>query len=273
MSMYTRCPTCQTHFRVSREQLQASSGQVRCGRCQSVFDAFASLSAQPPAATRPRAAATPSAGVSKEQAAQPVAPLPAAETSPPAESRSPAADTHDEILTLPDDLFGSGAAPAPAGRRLPWAVGSVVLLLVLAAQALFFFGSELAASAPALRGTLTQACEWLGCRIALARIPDQLYIEASDMQMLNPARAGEVLLTATIRNRAAVAQELPLLEVTLTDGLNQTAARKVFYPVHYLDKTQEQLSAVGPNQELLVKLYLDTSEIKPTGYRLYLFFA
>ncbi|MEO8631547.1 MAG: MJ0042-type zinc finger domain-containing protein, partial [Betaproteobacteria bacterium] len=48
MSMYTRCPHCETHFRVTREQLQASSGQVRCGRCQEVFDAFATLAAQLP---------------------------------------------------------------------------------------------------------------------------------------------------------------------------------------------------------------------------------
>jgi hypothetical protein len=93
------------------------------------------------------------------------------------------------------------------------------------------------------------------------------------MQVLNPARPGEVLFTATIRNRAQVAQELPLLEVTITDALNQTAARKVFYPVQYLDKTQGELTSVASNQEILVKLYLDTGDIKPTGYRLYLFFA
>ena len=50
MSMYTRCPHCDTYFRVSREQLQASSGQVRCGRCERVFDAFATLTSQLPAA-------------------------------------------------------------------------------------------------------------------------------------------------------------------------------------------------------------------------------
>ena len=55
--------------------------------------------------------------------------------------------------------------------------------------------------------------------------------------------------------------------------LNQTAARKVFYPSEYLDKSSDTPTSVGPNQEILVKLYLNTSDIKPTGYRLYLFFA
>ena len=48
--MYTRCTHCDTVFRVTPQQLQASSGKVRCGRCHEVFDAFSSLSAQLPAA-------------------------------------------------------------------------------------------------------------------------------------------------------------------------------------------------------------------------------
>jgi len=281
MSMYTRCPNCQTHFRVSREQLQASSGQVRCGRCQSVFDAFATLSAQPPTAPRPRGAASPSPPASSGLETRSIT-MPPAAAGPgntlevdraEALTESPASKANDEVLTLPDDLFGSGIAAAAGERRWPWALGSVILMLALALQTLFFFGSELAVAVPDLRPVLSQACEWLGCQIALARLPDQLFIEASDMQVLNPAHPGEVLLTATIRNRAPVAQDLPLLEVTLTDALNQTAARKVFYPAQYLDKSTEQPVSVGPNQEILVRLYLDTSNIKPTGYRLYLFFA
>jgi len=100
-----------------------------------------------------------------------------------------------------------------------------------------------------------------------------LFIEASDLQVLNPARPGEVLLTASIRNRANVTQELPLIELTLTDALNQTTARKVFYPADYMDKSQSLEAGIGANQEIPVKLYLDTGDVKPSGYRLYLFFA
>ena len=41
--MKTRCPDCQTTFRVSPEQLKARAGKVRCGQCQSVFNALDSL--------------------------------------------------------------------------------------------------------------------------------------------------------------------------------------------------------------------------------------
>lgn len=43
MSLITRCPACQTSFRVVPDQLRISDGWVRCGRCQQIFDANAAL--------------------------------------------------------------------------------------------------------------------------------------------------------------------------------------------------------------------------------------
>ena len=39
MNLATRCPSCGTVFRVVQDQLRVSEGWVRCGRCNSVFDA------------------------------------------------------------------------------------------------------------------------------------------------------------------------------------------------------------------------------------------
>lgn len=41
--MKTRCPACQTTFRVTPVQLKARAGKVRCGQCQTVFNALDSL--------------------------------------------------------------------------------------------------------------------------------------------------------------------------------------------------------------------------------------
>ena len=49
--MKTRCPGCQTTFRVTPEQLKARAGKVRCGQCQSVFNALDSLLEDPTTAT------------------------------------------------------------------------------------------------------------------------------------------------------------------------------------------------------------------------------
>ncbi len=287
MSMYTRCPHCDTHFRVSREQLQASSGQVRCGRCHRSFDAFAALTSQPPAVPEtpkrkpapaaatevdtPHNAGLPSRPPSSTALGQLAGPHPPEPHAAPPEAQASAAKA--EALTLPDDLFGSNA-PLPAqGRSWLWVGGTFALALMLAAQAVYFFATELAMQLPQSRPWLAEACLWLHCTVALPRMPDQLFVEASDLQVLDTSRPAEVLLTASIRNRAQVAQELPLIELTLTDRLNQTAARKVFYPTDYLDKSVDPSRGIASNQELLVKLHLDTGDIKPAGYRLYVFFA
>jgi predicted Zn finger-like uncharacterized protein len=41
--MLTQCPNCQTTFRVTAEILRVAEGQVRCGRCQTQFDALERL--------------------------------------------------------------------------------------------------------------------------------------------------------------------------------------------------------------------------------------
>jgi len=80
MSYITRCPACGTAFRVVPDQLKLSEGWVRCGNCQEVFDASASL--QPwPASDLPLhdVAAPPSVAgpeVADDSAAPEIAPQP-----------------------------------------------------------------------------------------------------------------------------------------------------------------------------------------------------
>jgi predicted Zn finger-like uncharacterized protein len=291
MSMFTRCPHCDTVFRVTPQQLQASSGQVRCGRCQEVFDAFSTLTSRLPggrleeagiAVAHPQPAVLceryeppvpgdepSSAGVLAPHEPAPPAPMYGAAGTPipPVSGNLP----EPEILTLPPELFG--VAAGPPGRRWPWALGCLLGLLTLIAQAAWFFPGEIALRLPNLRPLLVQYCDWTGCRAELPQVPDLLFIEASDLQLLDPAHPNEVLLTATVRNRAGFVQALPLLELTLTDGANRTAARKVFKPPEYLGTSLAPDAGIGAGQEVSVRLYLDTGDLKAAGYRLYLFFA
>lgn len=45
--MFTRCPSCQTLFRVRAETLRVAHGQVRCGRCGLQFNALDGLAEDP----------------------------------------------------------------------------------------------------------------------------------------------------------------------------------------------------------------------------------
>ena len=102
MAITTRCPSCETVFRVTAQQLQAHSGQVRCGRCMTVFDGFRGLAMLPdPAAEMP--------------APPPAEPVDAAE---PPTAAPPAADTPDfglkpvqEALATASERFSATEAP------------------------------------------------------------------------------------------------------------------------------------------------------------------
>ena len=83
MSMATRCPSCNTLFRVTPLQLQAHHGQVRCGRCMTVFDGFQGLAALPKEAP-PAAPRNPSEGSTSVAAVEGTASPPDAE--PPGEA-------------------------------------------------------------------------------------------------------------------------------------------------------------------------------------------
>jgi predicted Zn finger-like uncharacterized protein len=54
--MLTRCPRCQTTFRVTPEQIKARQGRVRCGECMDVFNALDTLIEGVPLAPPPEPA-------------------------------------------------------------------------------------------------------------------------------------------------------------------------------------------------------------------------
>jgi predicted Zn finger-like uncharacterized protein len=74
--MLTQCPNCQTTFRVTTEILRVADGQVRCGRCQTQFDALERLideNEAAPATPEPRAARAAPASASRIEVEEPAA--------------------------------------------------------------------------------------------------------------------------------------------------------------------------------------------------------
>lgn len=83
--LVTRCPSCQTTFRITAEALQKAGGRVRCGRCAAVFNARDALRehpdtpAQTSAGSEKSPAPTPGGRpATRKPAAPPSAPAPVA---------------------------------------------------------------------------------------------------------------------------------------------------------------------------------------------------
>lgn len=365
--MFTRCTHCDALFRVTLHQLQSSSGQVRCGQCLEVFDAFRHLSASDPTAETP-----PGVGAQEPDAVTPPADaepftreafdtwpqggegesfpgahadtsllatdtlvrdarpdtLPGGEleegflfkgeddASPSPDDGAPDAGsdmdftvTTDESeapseidrgaesasrlavdalasrsaeragppeamdgLDLPAaDARPSGAdAPSRRTRVVVWILATV-LVLALPVQAVVFLRDDIALRMPALRPALALACHPFGCRLPLPTLTDRLVIEASELQALDPSRPHRVVLIATLRNAAPVAQAYPMVELTLTDARDQISGRRVFSPEEYLPAGTSLEAGLDADADLDIRLNLDTGTLDANGYRLFVF--
>jgi predicted Zn finger-like uncharacterized protein len=257
MSVVTQCPECGTRFKASQAQLDAYHGMVRCGRCHAAFNAIEQLQGDEPSP-------------------QLDLPIELEEFVP----QSPAAAVEQKAIPSAAPVYAPAAPqPEPAAeawfeqpkkfRAWPLVVGSVILLLLVAAQALYFFRVEIAARLPGVKPALVAACAKLQCSVPLPRNADLMSIEYSELQA-DPAHANIIVLAATLRNHAPYAQAYPNLELTLNDIDDRPVARRTFYPQDYLTSGEQESLGLAAGRELNVKINLDITDLKAAGYRLFL---
>lgn len=296
--MLTRCPNCVTTFRVTPEQLKARRGRVRCGQCEQVFNALETLveEAAPATvvATEVAAAAAEPTTESLEIEAAPFAaplPTPAAEVTIEASIHSPAADavaavdepvkeaTTPRIVATPEPetlvdyepTFEDLLAEEPPRRAWPWVLGVLFALLILSGQAIHHFRVELALIAPEVKPALAVFCDLAGCDLPLPRKVGLVGIDSSDLHP-DPANAAQLLLVATIKNRAPFAQAYPHLELTLTDTVDKALLRRVLAPADYLPKAKPVDDGFAGGADLALRLTLEVKDLAAVGYRLYVFY-
>ena len=243
MSLVTSCPQCDTSFRVTQEQLAASQGKVRCGKCQQVFDALARL------------AEIPSPKVSHQ-----VTPPPAAVVPPPPRLVLDTA-TKEKLASRTKYKFP---------RWLPVLL-TLVLLLGALLQTLFYLRTPIAAKWPVLRPHLVALCETLQCTIGLPRQAELLAIDDSDMQE-DMERAGVIHLSATLINNASFTQAYPLLELTLTDAYDKPVVRRALTPAEYLPG-EDTSQGILPGEAVQIAMALTANNAEVAGYRLFVTYS
>ena len=278
---FTRCPGCNTIFRVTAPQLELRAGQVRCGHCRTVFNGLASLVSLAPQQHPQRrgpnyddlALGPPTVTLRNAQALEP-APKPDVD-----ERVEPAI-----VAPLRREGAVNDAERDYASRfswqekrerqRVPsWIFGMSVPVLVLlfAGQALFHFRDAIAAHWPKTKPMLIKLCEAAGCEVRALQDVAELSVEASDLQA-DPAHKGLLILSATIRNRAPYPLAYPYLELTLSDTQDQPVVRRAFAPSEYISGAADPAIGIAGNTELQVKLFIDASATMQAGYQVYLFY-
>ena len=310
--MKTRCPECQTVFRVTPEQLKARAGKVRCGHCQKVFNALDSLLESPPPPPPPTDPARVSPAIAAEPDITPAAEAPAVTTvdsesglTQPVEPATAAAsdveapadgfrmveptlsssvDLTDNLI-LPRDTteipgysrWAEGAVTStrfePESRRPHWLFSLAALLLVLGLAGQAAFHFR---SEVAISFPAAAPLLERFSAVLGSKLPLPRHTDLVSIEtsdlQTDAARGNLLVLNATLRNRAPYAQDYPSLELSLTDTQDVAIARRVFSPLDYLPPKLAAEKAFPANADIPIRLWIEARELSPAGYRLYVFY-
>lgn len=280
--LFTRCPDCATTFRVTDEALQKAHGQVRCGRCASVFNAYSEL-------RDPQTGAEIKLPIEQRPAPKPAAPPPPpAPKPPPADERfesmtvaevvaqtAIAADEDAETGEMEVDPAALASAPisdervhevlenaadAPASEvpfpldalRAPrssrwWTAGALLALVALGAQAAHHFRTDLVGRA-VIGPLVRHAYGMLGVTVS-PRWDVRQYEILDWVATAEPNSRGQgtLRITARIFNRGPQPQPYPSVQLRLKDRWEAAVGSRVFAPAEYLgaNASAEQLMTPG----------------------------
>lgn len=294
----TRCPHCQTRFRVSEQQLQLRDGMVRCGSCRALFNGNDYLNpalAAVPAITQPTRepqtetggrmtlmdfsawdGGTPAAqGASNMQdeldaLSKAISDLQNKPWREPADLMPEAAHDWDED----EPGFVQQARKKQRAQRLRkylLALGIPLLLLALLAQLTYRFRDEIAVSVPESGPYLRAACARLDCKISLPAQIDALSLQASKLLAV-PDQPEQFELVALLRNQSRTPQVWPSLELQLKDEAGQIVVRKVFLPAEYLPLTADKSLGFASHSEREIRLAFTLIGPQAADFQLTLFY-
>jgi len=248
--MYTRCPECQTAFKITVAQLKARDGLVRCGRCDSVFRADLHLFAAPAPG-----------GSQTEGETQISFPI---ESDDDSEFIDIGEGAETEIPVVSDlSLF---YPPRRGPPPLVWFLVAPPLAALLLGQFAYFYRNELA-QLPQLRPTLAEFCRLAQCELpppAANLVPELIKTKIAP----HPRYANVLRIRASMVNRTDNVQLPPLMEVGLTDNAGQLLARRTFTPREYLGSRAAAAAPLSPNVVANALLDVTNPDGKATGFEI-----
>ncbi len=288
--MFTRCPACQTLFRITAEALRAAGGQVRCGRCGTQFDALQHLleaaaiaeeSGGGPADQPLEAPSLPPGDdglVTTEHsetvgaAGGPLAGDPASEEESERTSEGESA-VRAEPVTLGLDRAVLEAAlltEAPerrgTGRRIVSVFTLLVLLAVFGLQWVYMQRVPLYERQPALRPLLQWMCAGLQCGLPLPRAPGRIEVLTRQVRE-HPRVAKALLVDLAFVSRADQVIAYPVLELQLSDLSGNRVAGRRFAPREYLPAGIDRDTGLRPNVTQHVTLELVQPSAKIVSFQ------
>jgi predicted Zn finger-like uncharacterized protein len=156
------------------------------------------------------------------------------------------------------------------GVRLALGACSLLLVVLLGAQAALHFRDALSAVYPSAKPLLASLCEMQGCEIKPWRRIDVLSVENT---ALSQAGGGnQYQLTVALRNKSGVAVALPWVDLSLTDTAGAVVARRTLSPADFrTDKGSALGDAIAAGADVPMQVLLSTGPLRVSGYSVEIF--
>lgn len=279
MRSITHCPSCQTQFFVTEEQLNKHHGQVRCGQCLHVFDAkeqFVPLDDESDASNT-------SAPINTAQPVEPAnTSVETAELKAKFSSSAQLSNytSNGNIFIVDDQPYNPDNPPPKAIKKSTFKplagkssnllklLFALIFLIIAALQSIYFLRNDLAIYYPSIKPYLVKICKPLTCSIDLPKKIELIVIDDSDMQE-DKTYMGLMRLSSTLINQATFNQAFPNVEVTLTDIEDKPKLRRVFKPNEYLPEHADITNGIAAGEEIKIKLAITTGDTTVAGYRVF----
>ena len=152
-----------------------------------------------------------------------------------------------------------------SGLRRALAGASLLLAMLLVAQAGLHFRDAIAARQPALRPVLAALCGVAGCEIKPPQDIEALVIDATS---LSPVSAGVYKLSVVFSSKASLDVAAPSVDLILLDASGKTLSRRVLGP----QAMTPSLTQVAAESEQTLTLVFSTGEQRVSGYKVALFY-
>lgn len=278
MRSITHCPSCQTQFFVTEEQLNKHHGQVRCGQCLHVFDAKAQF-LLPDEQAEAAQSATPFTSNQTPETVNTSFDTDALKAKLASSAQLNSYTSNGNVFLVEDQPYNPDNPSTPTKKRKNKQLSkttshvlifllALILLLAAILQSIYFLRNNIAIYYPSTKPFLIKICQALACSIDLPKKIELIVIDDSDMQE-DKTYGGLMRLSSTLINQAAFNQAFPNIEVTLTDTDDQPKLRRVFKPIEYLPEHTDINSGIAPNEEIKIKLAITTDNIAVAGYRIF----
>ncbi len=298
MSLKTRCPACDTVFKIVPDQLKVSKGWVRCGRCAEVFDAAAHAA---PDEANPWPQASPPETVVNS----PITPSSVTNVANSTTTATSGKDVINAVFTPENIAIQAINTPATAileplnernetdlsfvraaKNKAFWRKKNVNASLraacvgfagLLFFQVVFNQRNYLVASNPVFKTSFEFLCQTVGCKIEAFKNIDAFKIDSSSFQKMHitagePASAEVFALKLTLKNSSDMPLAMPAVELTLTESGDKPVLRRVLLAkdLGFSDSTL----AANVDWTGEVKLAVTSNPTMPpiTGYRVLLFY-